>query len=323
MEASSPRPDTPLEANSKVVGRPVTVVSVSFPIGHSIQEIVRIVDNEGAKGCDLIALPEAWLGQEHHKPETLNGPVVSAMSEAAARNQTYIVCPIDRWDGSRRFNSAVLLDRSGDVACVYDKVFPYWAEFQDFKPIVEVGDDIVVYEADFGKVGLSICFDVNFPEVWQRLENLGAEIVIWPSAFRGGMTLQAHAMTHHYYIVNATQLSECFVYDITGTELLHERSDDINTSRITLDLDRGIYHADFNVEWEHRLEKLLAERGDDVELERHWEHEKLYVLRAKRPGISARRLAKEYGLEELREYLSRSRLEIDRRRGWRFARKTL
>jgi predicted amidohydrolase len=297
------------------IGRPVRIVSISFGNGKHLQEIVDAIDREGAKGTDLIALPETWLGQRDHVPETLDGPTISAMASLASRHGTYIVCPLDRWDGQRRLNSAVLLDRKGQVVCVYDKVYPFWSEF-DVEPTVTVGQTIPVHQADFGRVGMAICFDVNFPEVWKRLADQGAELVIWPSAYSAGTALQAHALNHHFYIATATQKSDCIVYDITGEEILYEREDDLNVSRFTLDLDRGIYHEDFNLE---KRDKLLQERGDDVFQEKSLKREAWFVLKAKRAGVSARELARQYGLEELRDYIDRSRREIDQLRGWSLA----
>jgi predicted amidohydrolase len=290
-------------------GRPVRVTTISFSC-RPLHAIVDIVDREGERGVDLIALPETWTNQSLNRPETLDGPVISAMSALAREHKTYIVCPLDRQDGERRVNSAVLIDRAGEVAGIYDKVYPYWGEF-DLLPAVAIGSDAPVFATDFGKVGLSICFDVNFPEVWQELADNGAELVIWPSAYSAGTTLQAHALMYHYYIVTATQTANCLVYDLDGQEMLYEKSGDINISRITLDLDRGIYHENFNLE---KRDCLLAEHGDDVELERHLPREQWFILRAKRPDVSARALAHAYGLEELRDYISRSRRLIDEMR---------
>jgi predicted amidohydrolase len=294
------------------IGRPVRVVSLSFQ-GKSLEEISKVVDREGAKGVDLIALPETWRGQK--APEALDGPTVTAMAGLAKKHRTYIVCPIDRKDGRRRLNTAVLIDRNGKVAGTYDKVYPYWGEY-DLKPPVDPGRDAPVYQADFGRVGFAICFDANFPEVWKRLADQGAELVIWPSAYSAGTTLQAHALMNHFYIVTSTWKCDCLVYDITGRELLYETSKDINISRITLDLDRGIYHQNFNID---KRDKLLKEHPEEVSQESWMDREQWFVLKAKRPGVSARKLARQYGLEELRDYIDRSRREIDKLRGSSFA----
>ena len=304
-----------ISSDIQPIGRPVRVVSISFANGKTLDQICGVVDREGARGADLIALPETWLGQADHEPEPLNGPTLTAMAALARAHHTYVVCPIDRREGEQRLNSAVLLDRQGEVACVYNKAYPYWSEF-DVRPPVTVGEAVPVHQADFGRVGMAICFDVKFPAIWKRLADQGAELVIWPSAYSAGTTLQAHALNHHYAIVTATQTVDCIVYDITGQELLYEKSADLNVSRITLDLDRGIYHQNFNLE---NRDKLLQERGDDVEQEMWLEREQWFVLKAKRPGVSARDLARQYGLEELRHYLDSSRRQIDAMRGWPFA----
>ena len=290
-------------------GRPVQITSISFSC-RPLDAIAQIVEAEAAKGTDLIALPETWTGQNLNRPETLEGPIITAMSDIARRHGTWIACPLDRLDGNKRVNSAVLIDRQGRVAGVYDKVYPYWNEF-NLAQLVEIGTDTPVFETDFGKVGMAICFDANFPEVWKGLADNGAELVVWPSAYSAGTTLRSHALINHFAIVTSTQTTDCSVYDIDGSEILYETNDDVNVSRITLDLDRGIYHENFNMD---KRDKLLAEHPGDVELEKHHLREQWFILRARRPGVSARALAKQYGLEELRDYVNRSRREIDRMR---------
>ncbi len=288
-------------------GRPVRITSISFAIGKTLDAVARLIEHEGSRGTDLIVLPETWLGQKTHVPEALDGPTITAVAALASAHNCWIVCPIDRVDGPRRLNSAVLIDRMGSIACVYDKIFPYQQELE-VQPPVRRGTGVSVHATDFGVLGMAICFDVNFPEVWQGLAHGGAEVVAWPSEYAGGTTLQAHALMNHYYIVSATQAGQCLVYDITGREMLSERSSDVNVSRIVLDLDRGLYHEDFNLE---KLEALLADKRGDVDVELRLPVEKWFVLRALRPGVSARQLAREYGMEELRDYIARNRRELD------------
>ena len=301
------------------VGRPVRITSIGFPNGLSLDEIAGVVDKAGSAKVDVIALPELCRGLDDKSEEDLHGPTVQAMAALAKKHQTYIVCPIDRRNGGLRLNTVVLLDRSGQLACTYDKVFPYWSEYEVHPP-VNVGEDAQVYSADFGLLGFATCFDVNFPEVWKRLADKDAEVVIWPSAYSAGSSLQAHAINHHFYIVSVTQNSDCLVYDITGEKLSYTKSEKVNVAAMTLDLDRGIYHENFNIA---KRDKLLKEHPEDVEQEKWMKLESWFVLKAKRPGVRARELAKQYGLEELRHYLDRSRRSIDARRGWQFGAKVL
>lgn len=300
-------------------GRPVRVASIGFPVRAPLPlDTIRLrVGEEASRGVDVVLLPETCEGQNGSSQEPLHGPTVTAMAELARKHRTYIAVPIDRRTGNERWNTTVFLDRTGNVVHTYDKVFPYWSEF-DLTPAVSPGRAADVYEADFGKVGFACCFDANFPEVWKSLADKGAELVLWPSAYSAGMSLQAHAINHHYYIVTATQVPDCIVYDITGERILRQNAKGINASRVTLDLDRGIYHQNFNISGR---DKLLREHAADVEQEKWLELEQWFVLRAKRPGVSARALAHQYGLEELRHYVERSRVEIDKRRGFRFGKR--
>jgi predicted amidohydrolase len=311
---------TAQRAESQNVGRPVRVVSIGFKPGLSLERIAGLVEQEGARGADIIALPETFRGQDEKSQENLDGPTVSAMAGLAKKHRTYIACPIDRQDGSRRFNSVVLLDRRGNVVFIYDKIYPVWQVECLKTPAVTPGGSVAVHTADFGRVGFAICFDVNWAPIWQRLSDLGAELVIWPSAYSAGRSLQAQAVNFNYYVLSATWTPDCLLFDIDGEQILHERNnraDGINVTRATLDLDRCIFHQDLNLQ--DKLDKLLKEKGEDVTREKWLPMEGWFVLKAKRPGVSARILGRQYGLEELRHYINRSRCEIDKCRGFIFS----
>jgi predicted amidohydrolase len=297
------------------VGRPVRILSLSFS-NEPLEAIRALIDREAARGVDLVVLPETWRGLNDSSMEMLDGPAISAMSALARKHHTYIASPIDRRDGEHRWNSVVLLDREGKIVFIYNKAFPYWSEF-DLQKKMEVGRTERVYQADFGKIGFAICFDVNFPEVWKALADEGAELVVFQSAYSAGTSLQAHALTHHYYVVSSTGARDCTVYDITGEQIFYQKSKDINVARVTLDLDRRIFHENFNLA---KRDRLLREHPDEVEQEQHLEREAWFVLRARRTGVNVRDLARQYGMEELRDYIDRSRREIDAMRGWPFSR---
>jgi len=310
----------PLPSSEEKVGRPVRVVSMGFHAGKPpLEWIANQVDQEGAAGTDIIALPETCRGLNADSAESLDGPTVTAMSRLAKKHRTYIVCPIHRKDGTQHFNSAVLLDREGRVACVYDKLYPVWVE-ECVDRSVNPGRAVCVHQADFGRVGFAICFDVNWSSIWEQLSNQGAELVIWPSAYSAGRSLQAQAISYNYYVVSVTWVPDCLVYDIDGQQLVYDhnnRGDGTNVTRMTLDLDRCIFHQDLN--YPDKVGRLLKERAEDVAQEKWMAMEGWFMLKAKRPGVSARELARNYGLEELRHYLNRSRCEIDKCRGWEFS----
>lgn len=286
---------------SEKIGRPVKIVSLCFH-EESMNKIINIIDKEGEsdEDIDIIVLPETWRGQI--TPESLGGETINSLSILAKKHNVYILSPIDIMEGKLSYNTAVLIDRKGDVVFTYDKIYPYWSEF-DLNPPVEPGKQ--------NQMGVAICYDANFPDVWQELRNQGAEIVFWPSAYSAGSQLQAYSLLHHYYIVTSTYTGDCQVYDITGEKIIDNKSDKITITNFTLDLDRGIYHENFNLQ---KLNRFLEVHREDVEVEINMPREQWFVLKAKKPGISARSLANKFDIEELVDYQNRSSVEINNKR---------
>jgi predicted amidohydrolase len=249
--------------------------------------------------------------------EPLDGESVRLMAEIARRHGIYIVFPICRkTETIKRLNSSILIGRNGEICGVYDKVYPFWEEFY-FDIPVEIGREAPVFETDFGKVGMAICFDANFPEVFRRMSLGGAEIILWSSAYGAGMSLQAHAINYNFIIATSTLCSDCTVYDITGQEVYYQKKPfgEMIISYLTVDLDRCVFHTDYN--WDKR-ERILNDYAGKIESDVYLTREAWFTLKAVAPGVSAKKIAAEYGMEELRAYKNRSLNEIDKMRGFKF-----
>lgn len=298
-------------------GHPVHILSLCFKQGSQpVEAICQLIDREASNGLDLVCLPEEWPGS---RPEPMDGPTLHSMETLAKKHHMYIVCPMFIKRGEYNYNTSFLIDREGKIAGFYDKVFPYWSELQGSYPTRPSQHDAAVFDTDFGKVGLAICFDAKFPEVFQRLQDNGADLVVWPSAYSGYTELQAYATLHHYYIVTSTWTGDCLAYDLTGHNILDQNDHtNITVAHINLDMDREIFHYNFN---QDKLKKLLAEHGDDVFVDCNMPREEWFVLTAKRPGVSVHELARQYGLEPLLDYFRRSRQHLDELRGFDFYQK--
>ena len=83
---------------------------------------------------------------------------------------------------------------------------------------------------------------------------------------------------------------------------------------MAIDLDRCIFHKNIDANPVAKRNKLFEEHADDIVMEKDLPREEWFVLKAKKPGVSARKLAKQYGLQELRDYMDYSREEIDKMR---------
>jgi predicted amidohydrolase len=138
-------------------------------------------------------------------------------SKLAKENNTYIVCPLATQKDGKNFNSAVLINRIGNVQGIYRKIHPTISEMEaGFSP----GEtDPPVFKTDFGMIGIQICFDMRWDDGWNRLKEKGAEIIFWPSAFPGGKLINAMALQHQVIVASSTLKDPARICDITGEEL--------------------------------------------------------------------------------------------------------
>jgi hypothetical protein len=217
----------------------------------------------------------------------------------------YVICPLREQAGNERYNTAVLIDRQGQVAGYYRKVFVFWGEGLNVSR-----EGVKTFDTDFGKVGILTCFDANYPELWQECNNQKAEVVFWPSAYGGGEPLNAYAALYHYCIVAAGWGN--IIDPITGKDIKKCHKVSPRQYITTVDLDATLVHKDFTGE---KIAKLLKEHKGEVALDERFNTkenpENWYLLKALKPGVRVRELVKQYGIEPLRDYQLRSRKEIN------------
>ena len=303
-----PSPASALVSSSYSTVGPIHAITINLhprsSLGDLIAEVEAALSDDA--NLDLIALPESCLGVGADIAEAVDGPTVSALSDIARRRNSYLVAGLYLTHDGRSFVSSVLIDRTGNVVGVYEKRYPYWSDI-DNGPTLP-GSGVPRWQTDFGTLGSAICFDVNFHQVWADLADAGVDIVIWPSAYAGGEILRSYAQIHHYHVLTCTQAGDSHLYDPIGTEIMPNDQTHDRVRKFSIDLDRGFYHHNFNLD---RLERLLVDHGDDVQLDAMLTSEEWFVLSRRQEGIGVRDLARSYGLEEIRDYVQRSRKAMD------------
>jgi hypothetical protein len=291
----------------KLSGRQVKVATIALGYGgeHAVKLELALQHLEvaGRRGADIACFCEGFVGVQ---PEAIPGPTTRAVAAVAKKHAMYVVCPIYEQSGDQVYNTAVLIDRKGDIAGYYHKTYVFYGEQAN-----PGRDGVKAFDTDFGRIGILICFDVNFPELWQQLAELDVELVFWPSSLNHCGLLSAYAMLHDYWIVCVG--GGCVV-DFAGEIVPHEE-EPMPTQRLTmLDLDRTIVAAYPD---DKRLCKLFEEHMGEVQIENHDDSEGWLLLRSTQPGLRVRELCKQYQLETARQYVQRARREIDdaRRKG--------
>ena len=163
-------------------------------VDANVATAVRLLDEAAAGGADLVAIPELWpFYGARGVAATLAGPVPGSLTEpladAARRHGMWVLggSIYERADG-RIFNTSPLFDREGELVATYRKIHLFDVELEGQPPIREsdlfsAGDAMVTHDTDLGRLGLSICYDLRFPELYRGLVAAGAELLSVPSAF--------------------------------------------------------------------------------------------------------------------------------------------
>jgi len=258
---------------------------------------------------DIACLPEAFPRGE---AETLPSPTAKRVGEWARKHACYVVCPIHLREGNRTYNSALLIDRKGEVIGRYDKIRPTEGELT--AGIWPGSEDPPVFRTDFGLVGIQICFDVNWHQQWQRLKQKGAKIVFFPAAYPAARQLSAHAWRQQYFVVSATRTRPSAIFDITG-----ERMESTGVYRqwagAVLPLGKRLFEIDFHTAKMHQIEKKYGPRVRVT-----WYHDDdLVTLASLDPLLTVEDVMQEFGLTPLSTYIERAQAAQDARRSGRAA----
>jgi deaminated glutathione amidase len=194
---------------------------------RNLAEAERFAARAADAGVEVIAFPEnvAYLGREDRplpKAEALDGETASRFSRMAERHGAWVLAGSIGLAarGRKRLNASILFTPKGKVAAVYGKMhlfdiaIPGRAEFRESK-IVAAGDGPVAVKTPLGTFGLTICYDLRFPELYRHLALGGCEVFFIPSAFtaytgRSHWTtlLRARAIENLAWVVAPAQWGE-------------------------------------------------------------------------------------------------------------------
>jgi predicted amidohydrolase len=190
----------------------------------------ELVERARARGAELVVLPEnfAFMGSEQDKlriAEDLegDGPILRTLRDAARASSVWIVAggmPERSSDPARPYNACVAIDPTGRVGAVYRKIHLFDVEVGDGQTYREsastsAGAEPALLEALGQRIGLSVCYDLRFPELYRRLAAQGAELLVVPAAFtlmtgkdHWKVLLRARAIENQAWVVAAAQWGE-------------------------------------------------------------------------------------------------------------------
>jgi len=194
---------------------------------ESRERFARLVEEAAAKGADIVCLPEGITlvgnGLKYADvAEPIPGPSTEFLGALAKRLRVWLVAGIYERTGARIYNTAVLIGRDGALAGRYRKMS---LPDEEIEGGITPGSDTPVFQTDFGRVGLMICWDSSYPEVAAALARRGAEVLFLP--IWGGVEelVQARAIENQAYVVASGYDFRSGIFDREGKRIADAKGD--------------------------------------------------------------------------------------------------
>lgn len=202
-------------------------------VAGNLSEARRLIAKAVEQGARLVVLPEffAIMGMNEQdkvrvREQAGDGPIQSFLSETARHYKIWLVggsIPLAASTPDKVLNSCLVFDEQGKQVARYDKIHLFNLElgnesYHEAKTI-EPGNQVVVVDSPFGRIGLAVCYDLRFPELFRAMKNV--DIIVLPAAFTettGKMhwevLVRARAVENLAYVVASAQGG----YHVNGRE---------------------------------------------------------------------------------------------------------
>lgn len=229
---------------------------------RNLGKVKDIISQYCDKQLDLVVVPEffstgisheAFIGAPENKE---GGVVVEALSQMAKRYNTNIVCgSVIVKDGENLYNTSFVINREGKIVGEYRKIhlFKFFGGCEH--TYITAGENPLVVELDFARVGVSLCFDIKYPMLYRKLIQRGAEIIVSPSAWCNLTSVSEkdkNDFATTWRAMNICRAAESLVYFVTSdlTGVVDKMLYSVGHSMIvnpmgTVEVDGGIEEGGF------------------------------------------------------------------------------
>jgi predicted amidohydrolase len=240
----------------------------------NLSEARRLIAKAAEQGAKLVVLPEffAIMGMNEQdkvkvREQPGQGPIQNFLSEMARKHRMWLVggsIPLAASTPDKVRNSLLVYDETGAQVARYDKIHLFnltlGNEHYNEASTIEAGDKVVVVDSPFGRIGLAICYDLRFPELFRAMKDV--DIIVLPSAFTATTgkvhwepLVRARAIENLSYVIAAAQGG----YHVSGRET-HGHTMIVDPwGRIMDELQRGsgVVIADVNPNYQASLRSSL------------------------------------------------------------------
>jgi nitrilase len=243
-------------------------------VSANLAEAERLIEQAVETGARLIVLPEFFCIMGLKDPDVVkareaegSGPIQAFLSRMAKKHHVWLIggsVPLEASVPNKVRNSCLVYDERGKQVARYDKIHLFGLDlgnerYQEAK-LIEPGDKIVVINSPFGRIGLSVCYDLRFPELYRAMPDV--DLIVVPSAFTATTgrahfetLIRARAIENLAYVIAPAQGG----YHLSGRET-HGDSMIVDPWGVVLDRllrGSGVVVANINPAYQASLRKSL------------------------------------------------------------------
>lgn len=256
---------------------------------------------------DIVCLPETFTryGSEAgssfgDSAETLPYPSLIPFQEFAREKHCCLICPIIIRENGKAYNAAVVLDRHGNILGNYKKMHPTIGEMEE--GVVPGPPNPPVFDLDFGRIGIQICFDIQWQDGWESLAEQHPDIIFWPSAFPGRTLIQTKAWECGTHTVSSTIKGPARICDLSGRVMARTEYWNRNWICAPVNLEQVLIHT-----WPYvrHFPDMKEKYGRHLKIET-FDEEEWTILESLSSELSIRDVMDEFGILSLREHVGRA-----------------
>lgn len=233
----------------------------SSSVSDSLSQAKSMVTEAALNGANIIILPEMFISPYILRnipslSESQNGPIYNELSALSKKQKIYLFAgSVPEKDGKNFFNTCYVFDPNGDCIGKYRKIHLFDVNLKHLhiqeSAIISPGEQLSLVSTPYGLIGIAICFDLRFPEMFQTMAKAGAKAIVVPAAFShttGAMhwelLLQARAIDSQSYIFACSPaLDTQSKYKVWGRSSIVDPNGQIIS---TIDEKQGIIYAPFS-----------------------------------------------------------------------------
>ena len=272
-----------------------------------VQKFIELLEQTKEFRPDIICLPEfcmtSYVRERKPLAETadMSAELLEEFAAFALTNQCYLICPIYMKDEGKIYNVAVVIDRQGNRLGEYRKMF---------LPDEEVEMGLTpgplhppVFKTDFGIIGIQICFDINWNAGWEALRQQGAEIIFWPSAFAGGLMVNAKAWQNKAVVVSSTRNQTTKICEITGDVIAQTGPWNRNLVCAPVNLEKAFIHT-----WPYgrRYGEIRAKYGRKIRIFEEYDEEGWSIIESRSSDVRVKDILTEFEIPTYEQLLQNS-----------------